>query len=99
MHIGGFYYKLSELTEFKSYIMSKRPTPKKQQANSQSSRRYKAFKNRAQKRLVDLVSLTKCPKCKELKMQHAACQNCGEYNGRQVLDMDKKMDKITKVKA
>lgn len=99
LHTSEFYYKLPELTEFKTTIMSKRPTPKKQQANSQSSRRYKAFQNRARKRLVNSVGLTTCPKCKEAKMQHSACSNCGEYNGRQVLDMGKKMDKITKVKA
>jgi len=79
--------------------MAKRSTPKKQQANSQSSRRYKAFQNRARKRLVNSVNLAKCPNCKEAKMQHTACPNCGEYKGRQVLNMEKKVDKITKVKA
>lgn len=79
--------------------MAKRPTPKKQQANSQSSRRYKAFQNRARKRLMDSVNLAKCPNCKEAKLAHAACPTCGKYKDRQVLDMDKQVDKITKVKA
>ena len=35
----------------------------------------------------------------ETKLQHTACPNCGKYNGRQILNMQKDMDKITKVKA
>ena len=79
--------------------MAKRPTPKKKQAKSSSSRRYKAFQNSARKRLTNSVNLTTCPKCKEAKLQHTVCHGCGEYKGRKVMDMDKQMDKITKVKA
>lgn len=35
--------------------MAKRPTPKKRQAKSQSSRRYKAFQNKARKRLLGIA--------------------------------------------
>lgn len=79
--------------------MSKKPTPKKQQANSQSSRRYKSFQNRARKRLENSANIITCPKCKEPKLSHAVCQSCGEYKGRKVFDMEKKIEKITKVKA
>ena len=79
--------------------MAKRPTPKKQQANSQSSRRYKAFQNRAQKRLVNTTNLNQCPKCKEKKLAHTACPTCGYYKGRSVLNMEKEIDKVTKIKA
>ena len=79
--------------------MAKRPTPKKRQAKSQSSRRYKAFQNRARKRLLNSTRLANCPKCKEAKLIHTICPNCGEYKGRKVLDMGKEIDKITKVKA
>jgi len=79
--------------------MAKRSTPKKQQANSQSSRRYKAFANRARKRLVNTTALSKCDKCKEMKLAHTACSVCGFYKGRMVIDKSKAMDKITKVKA
>ena len=79
--------------------MSKKPTPKKQQANSQSSRRYKSFQNRARKRLENSANITACPKCKEPKLSHAVCHSCGEYKGRKVFDMEKKIEKITKVKA
>jgi len=30
---------------------------------------------------------------------HTVCHTCGHYNGRQVIDMGKKVDKITKIKA
>lgn len=79
--------------------MAKRPTPKKQQANSQSSRRYKTYQNKARKRLLNTTSISKCPKCKEDKLSHTACPTCGFYNGRNVIDKEKEMDKITKVKA
>ena len=79
--------------------MAKRSTPKKQQANSQSSRRYKAFQNKARKRLLSAISISKCDKCGEARLSHTACTSCGYYKGRMVLDKSKEMDKITKVKA
>lgn len=77
----------------------KKPTPKRQACHSQTSRRYKAFKNFAQKRLAGSLHLTQCPHCLEAKLQHSACPACGKYEKRQVLNMEKKVDKITKVKA
>jgi len=79
--------------------MAKRSTPKKQQANSQSSRRYKAFQNKSRKKLLNKIALSKCDKCGEMRLSHTACLACGFYNGRMVIDKSKKMDKITKVKA
>ena len=79
--------------------MAKRATPKKRQAKSSSSSRYKAYQNKARKRLMAQTVLTKCPKCKEDKLAHTACSTCGHYKGRSVIDKDKEMDKITKVKA
>ena len=74
--------------------MAKRPTPKKKQAKSQSSRRYKAFQNRARKRLINSVQLSTCPKCKEAKLQHTVCPTCGEYKGRKVINMEKQVEKF-----
>jgi large subunit ribosomal protein L32 len=31
--------------------------------------------------------LVKCERCQEPKQQHIACQNCGTYNKRQVLEV------------
>jgi len=79
--------------------MAKKATPKKQQSNAQSSRRYKAFQNGTRKRLISAGHLKLCPHCKEMRPSHSACPSCGRYRGRAVLDMGKEMDKITKVKA
>jgi large subunit ribosomal protein L32 len=79
--------------------MAKRSTPKKQQANSQSSRRYKTFQNKARKRLLNQTALSKCDKCGEMRLAHTACSSCGHYKGRVVIDKSKEMDKITKVQA
>jgi large subunit ribosomal protein L32 len=79
--------------------MSKKPTPKKQQAHSQSSRRYKTFQNKTRKRLVALTNVQKCPKCGEAKLSHSACEVCGFYKGKSVIDKGKEVKKITKVKA
>ncbi len=32
-------------------------------------------------------SLTVCPQCKEKKLMHTACQACGYYKGREVIDV------------
>ncbi len=77
----------------------KKSTPKQQQPHSRTSRRYKSFRNFARVRLGNAAAVAVCPKCKEARQQHSACPNCGHYNGRQVLDMEKKVEKITKVKA
>jgi large subunit ribosomal protein L32 len=29
-----------------------------------------------------------CPNCMELKLPHRACQSCGHYNGREVIDVE-----------
>jgi len=79
--------------------MAKKSTPKKQQAHSQTSRRYKAFQNKARKRLLQTTSITKCDKCGEARLSHTACPSCGYYKGRVVIDKSREMDKITKVKA
>ncbi len=33
------------------------------------------------------VSLTKCDRCGSAKLPHTACQTCGTYNKRSVLDV------------
>lgn len=39
------------------------------------------------------TAFSKCSHCKENKPPHAICANCGYYNGRQVVDVLKKLDK------
>jgi large subunit ribosomal protein L32 len=33
------------------------------------------------------VPTAPCPQCREPKLLHAACQVCGTYNGRQVIEL------------
>jgi large subunit ribosomal protein L32 len=79
--------------------MAKKSTPKKKQAKSQSMRRYKTFQNLNRKRLFQQTNLGECPKCKEMKLLHTACPTCGFYKGKSVIDKQKEMEKITKIKA
>ncbi|HEU5439871.1 MAG TPA: 50S ribosomal protein L32 [Ktedonobacterales bacterium] len=43
--------------------------------------------NRRQHHKIQLPSLTRCPQCRQLHMNHHACPNCGMYRGRQVIEM------------
>lgn len=47
---------------------------------------------RAQQGLDNPVS-SKCSHCQRDKLGHKVCQNCGYYNGRQVIDVFAKLDK------
>lgn len=79
--------------------MAKHPVPKKKTAKSASKTRYSTFERRTQKTLLNQVHLTKCPDCGATKQMHHVCKECGKYKGRQVVDLAKKIDKITKLKA
>jgi len=79
--------------------MPKHPVPKKKTSKARSKRRYAAFQHRAQKQLTDRVHITKCADCGAAKLAHHVCQECGKHKGRQVIDLQKKIDKITTVKA
>ncbi len=41
---------------------------------------------------LDLPAIVACPKCREMKLAHHVCRNCGTYDGHQVLTIaeDKK---------
>lgn len=73
--------------------------PKKKTSKARSSRRYKTYVKKQQKKILDNLVLTECPQCKEKKVAHQVCQTCGTYKGRQVLDMEKNTKKVTKVLA
>jgi len=79
--------------------MAKHPVPKKKTSKARSSRRHSKFVQKERKYLKDLVHLTKCPDCGAKKMMHHVCKECGKYKGRQVFDLNKKIEKITKIKA
>lgn len=79
--------------------MPKHPVPKKKTSKETSKRRYSTFQRNVRKSLQDRVHLTKCPDCGATKLHHHVCPECGKYKGRQVVDQQKKISKITKVKA
>ena len=37
---------------------------------------------------MDAPSLQRCPQCGEFKKTHRVCDNCGYYNGRQVISVE-----------
>ncbi|MBA3946502.1 MAG: 50S ribosomal protein L32 [Herpetosiphonaceae bacterium] len=41
--------------------------------------------NRRRWQFLTAPQLTKCPDCGELTLAHRACNQCGKYNGRQVV--------------
>ncbi|MBI2463722.1 50S ribosomal protein L32 [Candidatus Peregrinibacteria bacterium] len=79
--------------------MAKHPVPKKKAPKSQTSGRFHTYVTNVQKKLKDRIHLVPCPNCKQKHLVHHVCPNCGKYRGRQVLNMGKEIDKITKIKA
>lgn len=37
-----------------------------------------------------LPHLASCPDCKELRLPHRVCTNCGDYNGKKVIEITSK---------
>lgn len=35
-------------------------------------------------------SITKCPRCQQMKLTHRVCKHCGYYDGQQVIDVEGK---------
>ncbi|MFA5854930.1 MAG: 50S ribosomal protein L32 [Candidatus Gracilibacteria bacterium] len=80
--------------------MAKHPVPKQKQSKGRSSRRYKTFVGKTQKKLANATKLLVCPKCGSAQKQHNACPSCGFYRGKDILKKAVKAEsKITKIKA
>ncbi len=79
--------------------MPKHPVPKQKQSKTRSKKRYHTYEGNVRRKLTNKVQLVACSKCGEKRRLHHACLNCGMYRGRQVLAVDKKMEKITKMQA
>ncbi len=43
-----------------------------------------------------IVSLVRCPQCKQLKLSHRICAVCGHYDGKQVIEVKVKEKKHKK---
>lgn len=37
---------------------------------------------------LSMPAINACPQCKQMKLAHRVCKNCGYYNGVQVLQVD-----------
>lgn len=80
--------------------MAKHPVPKQKVPKGRSKQRYGSFKTKVLRRLTGETNLVSCPDCGSKRKLHTVCPECGKYRGRQVLETkQKKLDKITKIKA
>ena len=55
----------------------------KARRNSRNSANFKAGK----------VTLVECPQCHEMKLPHKVCKSCGNYDGKKVVETEKKEKK------
>ncbi len=67
--------------------MSKKPVPKKKQAVSSTKSRHSKYAYTQRKKLSEKIQLTKCSNCGAMRRTHYACEACGFYRGRQVLNV------------
>lgn len=51
------------------------PNPKRKHSKQRGRKRRTHYK-------ATPSSVAECPQCREMKLQHRACPNCGFYNGR-----------------
>ena len=79
--------------------MSKHPVPKKKTGKTTTKQRYGSFQTKVLQKLTKRVKLVNCKDCGAVIPAHTACPECGKYRGRQVIDKQKEIDKITKIKA
>lgn len=56
----------------------------------------RARKTRASHFALKLKKTGKCPKCQKPILAHTVCKNCGFYKGRDVLQLQSKLDKKAK---
>jgi large subunit ribosomal protein L32 len=57
--------------------------PKKRTSNRRQG-------NRRAHHKVAIPQLVRCPQCRQLRLSHHACPNCGTYRGRQVIEIKTK---------
>jgi len=64
------------------------PLPKRKTAHARQGERRSHIK-------LEAASLVNCPQCNAPKLPHHACENCGTYNGREVIEIKKPKNKTT----
>ena len=73
--------------------------PKKKTAKSASKVRHSHFRSLVRTRLLKEVHGVVCASCGALRRSHCACQECGMYKGRQVLQKKQSEESVTRVQA
>lgn len=53
-----------------------------------TSKQAKRTRRAAWNSKIKLATVQSCPSCSEPKEPHRACPSCGQYNGRQVINVD-----------
>lgn len=43
-------------------------------------------RSRQAQQKLKLPNLSRCPRCRQPRLPHHACTNCGHYQGRQVME-------------
>jgi len=79
--------------------MSKKPVPKKKQAVSSTRSRNSKYVYLQRKKLTNQAALGKCSNCGATKRAHFVCNDCGFYNGREVLKEQESKTVTTEIKA
>ena len=46
-------------------------------------------KRRASTWKAEVPGMSECPQCHEIKLPHRVCKNCGFYDGKQVIEVEK----------
>ena len=62
------------------------PLPKRKLSKGRRNRRRSHYN-------LKPTTLEMCPQCKELKLPHQVCPNCGTYNGRQVINVQARAER------
>ena len=62
------------------------PIPKQRHTKSRRNKRRSHLS-------LKVLNLSKCSKCGQPFLSHQACPNCGVYQGREVIDVMKKLTK------
>ncbi len=55
--------------------------PKRRMSRSNTRSRRAQWTNK-----VQAANYSPCPQCQAPKLSHTACETCGQYNGRQVIE-------------
>lgn len=68
-------------------------------SQSRTAKRYHAFAFKKHRKIEAFVHVVTCKSCASPMLNQKACPACGTYRGRNVRDLKKTVEKVTKIKA